>query len=90
MRKTKRQYISRNCYNQKYGNGYSKIEKILADCGCTIAFSSKIVVLPGDTSMMKYSFKSHNKLGSQENYITVLANTDSLVRLLQLVSLVIE
>ena len=72
------------------GTDTLKIEKILADCGCTTAFSSKIVVLPGDTSLMKFSFNSHNKLGNQENYITILANTDTLVHLLQVISVVTE
>lgn len=66
------------------------IEKILADCGCTTVFTSKMVILPGDTSLMKFSFNSHNKLGYQENYITILANTDSLVHLLQVISVVTE
>lgn len=67
-----------------------KIEKILADCGCTNAFSSKINIMPGDTSLVKFSFNSHNKFGNQENYITILANTDSLVHLLQVISIVTE
>lgn len=65
-----------------------KIERILADCGCTTTFGSKMVVLPGDTSLLKFSFNSHNKIGYQENYITILANTDSLVHLLQVISVV--
>ncbi|MDR2953816.1 MAG: DUF1573 domain-containing protein [Prevotella sp.] len=60
------------------------IRSIEPDCGCTDVSLSKMTILPNDTSLMNFSFKTFNKYGKQENYICIIANTDSLIHLLQI------
>lgn len=60
------------------------IDKIDSDCGCTSVAISKNVILPQDTCLLTFNYSTYNKIGLQENFICIIANTDSLVHLLQI------
>ena len=47
-------------------------------------YEGKEIILPNDTCMLAFLYNTRNKTGKQENYITIIANTDSLVHLLQI------
>jgi hypothetical protein len=64
------------------------IQGIDPDCGCTNVSLTKMTILPNDTSLIKFFFKTFNKSGKQENYISIVANTDSLIHVLQINSFV--
>lgn len=66
------------------GNDTLNIQHISPDCSCTNAYSTKIQLLPEDTCLIKFSYRTYHKIGKQENFITVFANTDSIVHLLQI------
>lgn len=66
------------------GNTPLVIQGINSDCGCTNVSSTKTTIMPNDTSLMSFSFQTFNKAGIQENYISIIANTDSLIHLLQI------
>ena len=66
------------------GNASLVIEKISPGCGCTTVNLSKEIVLPDDTCMLTFLYNTHNRIGKQDNFITILANTDSLIHILQI------
>jgi Protein of unknown function (DUF1573). len=66
------------------GNVSLVIEKINPGCGCTTANLSKEIILPDDTCMLTFSYNTLNKIGKQNNFITIIANTDSLVHILEI------
>jgi len=70
------------------GDDTLKIIQISSDCSCTKVGISKKIILPNDTSLIKFSYRTFYKIGKQENFITVFANTDSTVHLLQINALV--
>lgn len=73
---------------ENIGDDTLKIKQIGSDCGCTSVDISKRIILPKDTAKIKFKYRTTNKHGSQENFIIVIANTDSLVHMLQINSLV--
>lgn len=64
------------------------IQDIYPDCGCTDAYPTKSSVLPNDTCLLNFSFNTHHKQGYQSNFIFIVTNTDSIVHLLELKSIV--
>ena len=66
------------------GNASLVIEKINPGCGCTTVNLSKEIILPADTCKLTFLFDTKNRTGKQENFITIIANTDSLVHILQI------
>lgn len=66
------------------GNASLVIEKINPGCGCTTVNLSKEIILPDDTCKLTFLFDTKNRTGKQDNFITIIANTDSLVHLLQI------
>jgi hypothetical protein len=66
------------------GNAPLIIENINPDCGCTSVNVSKDTILSKDTCLLTFMYKTHNKRGYQENFISIIANTDSLVHILQI------
>lgn len=70
------------------GNDTLKIKSVGADCSCTNVFTTKRNILPEDTCLLTFSYKTYNKIGKQENYVNIITNTDSVVYLLQINSFV--
>lgn len=65
------------------GNAPLVFESINTGCGCTTVNISKDTVLSKDTCILSFIYDTHNKMGYQENFITIIANTDSLVHMFQ-------
>lgn len=59
------------------------IESVHPGCGCTTSNISKDTILSKDSCLLSFQYNTHSKMGYQENYITIIANTDSLVHMLQ-------
>ena len=70
------------------GNDTLKIMQISVDCSCTKVEITKHIILPNDSAIVKFKYRTFGKKGKQENFITIVANTDSLIHLLQINSLV--
>lgn len=66
------------------GNDTLKIQKISPDCSCTNAYSTKKLILPNDTCLVKFTYNTYHKISRQENFIIIIANTDSIFHLLQI------
>jgi len=66
------------------GNDTLKIQQISPDCSCTNAYVTKKEILPNDTCLIKFSYKTFHKIRKQENFISIITNTDSIVHLLQI------
>lgn len=60
------------------------VENVSADCSCTDILLNKDEIQPGDTSLLNFTYNTFRKSGKQENYILVIANTDSLIHALQI------
>lgn len=52
------------------------ISNVSASCGCTAAETPKEPFAPGQTGVIKASFNSSDKAGSQTKQVNVFANTD--------------
>lgn len=50
----------------------------------TKASATKQSLFPGDTSLLRFTYDTRGKHGPQEIFVLITANTDSLVRILQL------
>lgn len=70
------------------GGSTLKIRQVGADCSCTDTFVTKNELLPTDTCLLNFSFNTKAKRGYQNNYIFIEANTDSMVYLLSIHSIV--
>lgn len=70
------------------GEGVLKIQEVDPDCSCTDVSITKKELSAGDTCLLKFVYNTHLKSGKYENYICITANTDSLVHILQINSLV--
>lgn len=68
--------VLRNC-----GTAELKIEAVNSGCGCTSVSYSKDIIAPNDTCILNFIYDTTNKIGDQTQYITIIANTDSLVHL---------
>ncbi|MDR0574020.1 MAG: DUF1573 domain-containing protein [Tannerella sp.] len=66
------------------GNAPLIIDNINPGCGCTSVSVTKNIIPPKDTCLLNFSYNTHKKKGIQENFITLIANTDSLVHILQI------
>jgi hypothetical protein len=66
------------------GNAPLIIDKIDSSCGCTSVSISKDTILPQDTCLLTFNFSTYNKRGTQENFICIISNTDSLAHLLEI------
>jgi hypothetical protein len=66
------------------GNDTLIIQQISPDCSCTNVYATKKQILPNDTCFIKFSYKTFHKIRKQENFISIIANTDSVVHLLQI------
>jgi hypothetical protein len=66
------------------GNATLFIENTNSGCGCTSVNISKNTILSKDTCLLTFTYNTHNKKEYQENFITLIANTDSLVHILQI------
>lgn len=66
------------------GNAELKIETINSGCGCTSVHYSKDTVAPKDTCALNFTYDTTNKIGEQTQYITIIANTDSIVHLFKI------
>lgn len=63
------------------GTAELKIEAVNSGCGCTSVYYSKDIIAPNDTCVLNFIYDTTNKIGDQTQYITIIANTDSLVHL---------
>lgn len=70
------------------GNDTLKISDVMPSCSCTNVHITKKIILPNDTSNINFSYSTYIKVGKQENYITVVANTDSVIHILTVKSFV--
>ena len=52
------------------------ISSVSASCGCTVPETPKEPYAPGQTGVIKASFNSSGKPGTQSKQVTVVANTD--------------
>lgn len=66
------------------GNVPLIIRNIDGGCSCTHATCSKKTIYPSDTAMIRFSYRTFRKIGKQENYISIVTNTDSVVHLLKI------
>ncbi|MEO6733072.1 MAG: DUF1573 domain-containing protein [Ferruginibacter sp.] len=66
-------------FNFRFKNAGTKplvITNASATCGCTIPEKPEKPILPGETGFIKVVFNSQGKVGHNEKYITVAANTN--------------
>lgn len=70
------------------GNADLLIEKINTGCGCTSVECSENTIAPGETGVLRFTFDTKNKTGEQNQFISIIANTDSLVHILKLTAFV--
>lgn len=70
------------------GKGKLEINRINTGCGCTNAEISKNILAPKDTTLLKFTYDPKGKMGYQEEYIIIEANTDSLVHLLKVTAFI--
>ena len=57
------------------GNKPLVISNVSASCGCTVPETPKKPYAPGETGVIKASFNSTGKPGTQSKQVTVYANT---------------
>jgi hypothetical protein len=60
------------------GNQVLEIKEVKTSCGCTAALPSDRVIDPGETGILKVTFKSGKSIGDIEKVITVLTNDPTL------------
>lgn len=70
------------------GSANLQIEQINTGCGCTSAQCTKNTIAPGETGVLRFTFDTKNKTGEQSQFISIIANTDSLVHILKLTAFV--
>ena len=56
------------------GNALLKINKVGASCGCTAVISKKDELKPGESTELKVSFDSKDKMGKQNKTIYIESN----------------
>lgn len=66
------------------GNDTLKVTNLEPDCACTSVIISKNRIPPNDSCSLIFDYVTHNKVGSQENYICLITNTDQMVHFLQI------
>jgi hypothetical protein len=66
------------------GNAPLAIQAISGDCSCTKVSCTKKIICPDDTCLIRFSYRTFGKVGKQENFISIVANTDSIVHILQI------
>ena len=72
------------------GNDTLKIFQIGTSCGWTDASITQKLLQPQDSCTLNFTYNTQNKQGIQEEYISIYANTDSLVHLLKIKAFVSE
>lgn len=70
------------------GNANLQIEKVITGCGCTSAQCSVNTLAPGETGVLRFTYDTKDKTGEQNQFITIIANTDSLVHIFRLSAIV--
>jgi hypothetical protein len=72
------------------GNALLAIETISGDCSCTKVTCTKKTICPNDTCLIRFSYRTFGKIGKQENFISIVANTDSMIHVLQINAFVLH
>ena len=68
------QIVAHNFKIFNRGGDTLKISKLRSSCGCTVVNSGKMNVAPGDSTIVRATFNTHNRKGEQRKYIYVVSN----------------
>ncbi len=68
------QIVSHNFKIFNRGGDTLKITKLRSSCGCTVANAGSKNLAPGDSTLIRVTFNTHNKRGVQKKTVFVLSN----------------